>query len=129
TAVLPDVRAAFPGASLDFLTEKYCAGVVEGNTAVTSLLTFDPKTEGSAELIRRVRRNRYDLVIDLFGNPRSAVLALLSGAAIRVGYRFNWRALCYNRVVEPRGGTVHNVEFNLDALRRLEIPVGAGKPF
>jgi ADP-heptose:LPS heptosyltransferase len=69
------------------------------------------------------------MVIDLFGNPRSALLALLSGAGVRVGYRFNWRALCYNRIVEPRGGTVHNVEFNRDALRRLDVPTGSGRPF
>ncbi len=129
TAVLPDVKAAFPGAAVDFLTEKFCAGVLEGNPAVSTLLVFDPKTEGSLDLIGRVRRNRYDLVIDLFGNPRSALLSLLSGAGVRVGYRFNWRTVCYNRVVEPRGGTVHNVEFNRDALRRIDIPTGSGRPF
>jgi len=128
TAVLPGLRASFPGSTLDFLTEKYCAGVVEGNPHVTNVLTFDPRNDGSADLVRRVRSGRYDLVIDLFGNPRSAVLTLMSGARLRVGYRFNWRALCYNRVVKPRGGTVHNVEFNLDALRRLGIDHPGGRP-
>ncbi len=128
TAVIPGLRSAYPDASIDFLTEKYCAGVLEGNRDLSGVLLFDPASEGSLDLIRRIRGKRYDLVIDLFGNPRSAVLSLLSGAPIRVGYRFNWRALCYNRIVEPRGGEVHNVEFNLDALRRLEIPPGPGKP-
>jgi heptosyltransferase III len=128
TPVLPDLRTAFPGAQIDFLTEKFCAGVLEGNTFVSSLLVFDPKTEGGPALIRRVRKNRYDVVIDLFGNPRSAVITLLSGARLRVGYRFNWRRFCYNRVVEPRGGEVHNVEFNRDALRRLDVRTGEGRP-
>jgi len=129
TAVLPDLRAAFPGAEIDFLTEAFCAGVLSGNPFVSSLLSFDPKKESGAALIRRVRKNRYDLVIDLFGNPRSAIVTLLSGATLRVGYRFNWRRFCYNRVVEPRGGEVHNVEFNRDALRRLDVPTGGGRPF
>jgi lipopolysaccharide heptosyltransferase II len=128
TAVIPDIRAAFPGASVDFLTERFCADVVEGNPGISEVLRFDPKTESGAGLVRRVRSGRYDMVVDLFGNPRSAILTLLSGAPVRVGFRFNWRALCYNRVVEPRGGEVHNVEFNLDALRRLGISVGGGKP-
>jgi heptosyltransferase-3 len=128
TAVLPDIRAAYPAAGIDFLTEKFCSGVLEGNPFVSSLLIFDPKAESGFDLIRRVRMNRYDIVIDLFGNPRSAVVTLLSGARLRVGYRFNWRALCYNRVVEPRGGEVHNVEFNRDALRRLDVPAGSGRP-
>ena len=121
TAVLPDLRAAFPGATIDFLTEKYCAGVVEGNAGVGSVLVFDPSKETGPALIRRIRRRRYDLVLDLFANPRSALVTLLSGARLRVGYRFNWRRLCYNRVVEPRGGEVHNVEFNLDALRAIGV--------
>jgi heptosyltransferase-3 len=129
TAVLPDLVAAYPGARIDFLTEKYCAGVLSGNPLVSSVLSFDPKTESGGSLIRRVRKNRYDVVIDLFGNPRSAILTLLSGARLRVGYRFNWRRVCYNRVVEPRGGEVHNIEFNRDALRRLDLRTGEGRPF
>jgi len=129
SAVLPGLRRAHPGATVDFLTEKFCAGVVEGNPHVSQVLTFDSRTESGASLIRRVRAGKYDLVLDLFGNPRSALLTLLSGASLRVGYRFNWRALCYNVVVEPRGGTVHNVEFNLDALARLGIDGKEGKPF
>ncbi len=128
TAVIPGLRAAYPAASIDFLTEKFCAGVLEGNPDLSEVLLFDPASERSFALIRRVRKKRYDLVIDLFGNPRSAVLSILSGARTRVGYRFNWRALCYNRLVEPRGGEVHNVEFNLDSLRRLGVPPGSGKP-
>lgn len=129
TAVLPGLRAAYPQASVDFLTEKYCAGVVEGNPHIRNLVTFDPVNDGSLDLIRRVRTAGYDLVVDLFGNPRSAVLTLLSGASVRVGYRFNWRTLCYNRVVPPRGGTVHNVDFNLDALIRIGIDGLSGKPY
>jgi ADP-heptose:LPS heptosyltransferase len=87
------------------------------------VLVFDPKKEGGLGLITRIRRRRYDLVIDLFGNPRSAIVTLLSGAPQRVGYRFGWRQYCYTRVVEPRGGEVHNTEFNLDAIRAIGVPV------
>lgn len=129
TAVLPGLRAAHPGATIDFLTEAYCAPVVEGHPSLSSVLTFDGARDSGPGLIRRVRERRYDLVIDLFGNPRSAIVTLLSGAPLRVGYRFNWRRWCYNLVVEPRGGSVHNTEFNLDALRRLDIDPAGGRPF
>lgn len=121
TAVLPDLAAAYPQATLDFLTDRYCAGVLEGNPHVDTIHTFDARRDGGAELIRRIRKAGYDLVIDLFGNPRSALVTLFSGAKVRVGYSFNWRTVCYNRVVRPRSGSIHNVEFNLDALRRIGI--------
>ena len=122
TIVLRNLRSSFPGATIDFLTEKPSREVVEGNPNLNSILVFDPKHESGPGLIYRVRRRGYDLVVDLFGNPRSALVTLCSRARYRVGYRFGWRKFCYNIVVEPRGGEVHNAEFNLDALQALDVP-------
>jgi len=127
TAVLPNIRAFFPAAQIDFLTERVCRPVVEGNPYINSVLEFDPARQSGLSLIASVRRRSYDLVFDLFGNPRSALVTLLSGAPNRVGFRFSWRRRCYNSVVNGRGGEVHNVEFNLDALRAMNIPIVSTK--
>ena len=123
TVVLKNLRAAFPSARLDFLTEQPSRSVVEGNPCVDSVIVFNPHKQHGLSLILEVRKRRYDLVIDLFGNPRSAIVAYASGAKCRVGYRLGWRRHCYDVVVEPRGGDVHNTEFNLDALRAIGVPV------
>ncbi len=123
TVVLKNLHRYFPGAQLDVLTEPPGKEVVEGNSVVHEILVYDPRHGNGARLIADVRRRHYDLVIDLFGNPRSALVTLLSRATYRVGYRFGWRVYCYNIIVEPRGGDVHNTGFNLDALRHIVIPV------
>lgn len=122
TVVLKNLRLAMPKAQIDFLTERLSREVIEGNPHVDNLIVYDVKKESGLELLMSVRRRNYDLVIDLFGNPRTAILTLWSGARYRVGYRFTWRQYCYNIVVEPRGGEVHNTEFNLDALRAIGVP-------
>jgi lipopolysaccharide heptosyltransferase II len=124
TVVLKSLRAAYPDARIDFLTEKPARLVVEGNPNLNDVLVFDPKTDGGVRLIASVRSRKYDMVIDLFGNPRSAIVTAFSGAKFRVGYRFGWRERCYNIVIQPRGGDVHNTQFNLDALGVLDVPVG-----
>jgi len=124
TPVLENLRQAFPQAQIDFLTEKMCVPIVSDHPAINEILNFDRNQPGaSRKLIQQVRRRRYDVVLDLFGNPRSAVLTLLSGAPMRVGFRFRVRQYAYNLKVVPRGDRVHEVEFNLDALRALEIPI------
>ncbi|HEV8537409.1 MAG TPA: glycosyltransferase family 9 protein [Bacteroidota bacterium] len=123
TIVLDNLRAAFPHARIHFLTERPSREVIEGNPNLDGVLIFDGKYEHGLGLIVKVRRKQFDLVIDLFGNPRSALVTLFSGARYRVGYRFKWRKYCYNIVVEPRGGEVHNAEFNLDALRKMEVSI------
>jgi lipopolysaccharide heptosyltransferase II len=128
TVVLKSLRAAYPSARIDFLTERPAREVLEDNPDISATVIFDPTVDSGPGLILSVRRRRYDLVIDLFGNPRSALITRLSGARYRVGYRFSWRQYCYNIVAEPRGGEVHNTEFNLDALRALGIPVVASLP-
>ncbi len=130
TPVLENLRQAFPPAQIDFLTEKMCAPIVAGHPAINEILILDRNQPGaSRKLIQQVRRQRYDVVLDLFGNPRSAVLTLLSGASRRVGFRFRVRQHAYNLKVVPRGDRVHEVEFNLDALRALGIPIVTRKLF
>src|SRR5258707_5592112 len=102
TVVLKSLRSAYPDARIDFLTESPSREVVEGIPDLDSVLVFDGKRESGIGLILKIRRLRYDMVIDLFGNPRSALITLGSGARHRVGYRFGWRKHCYNILTEPR---------------------------
>jgi len=123
TIVIRNIRLAFPNARIDFLTEPVARDVLTGNNDLNAVVLFDRNTMSGADLIRKVRGNRYDLIIDLFGNPRTALVTRWSGARYRVGYRFRWRSYAYNILTEPRGGAVHNTQFNLDALERLGIAI------
>jgi len=121
--VLPNLRAAFPESAIDFLTETPSVDALRLQPALNRILVYDRHTMSGLDLIRQVRRGKYDLVIDLFGNPRTALVTRLSGARRRVGYRFRGRTYAYNVVVTPRGGEVHNSQFNLDALERIGVPI------
>lgn len=123
TIVTPNLRMAFRDARIDFLTEPPALGVLEGNPFLDEILLFDRTRTSGYGLIRMVRSRAYDLVIDLFGNPRTALVTRLSGARFRIGYRFRGRTYAYNIVVEPRGGIVHNTQFNLDAIEQIGVDI------
>ena len=122
TVVLRNLRAAFPAARIDFMTEPPARGLLEGNPDISSVIVYD-KTKGSLRYLRNVRRARYDMVIDLFGNPRTAILTLASGAPRRIGFDFRYRRYAYTKRVTPRGDRVHNTQFNLDALEAIGVPI------
>lgn len=138
TAALPSLRKAYPEAEIHFMTEKACRPVLEGNPLIDRILDVPPDPWGNPfqpeswlaffRFIRRFRNQRYDLVLDLFGNPRSAWLSLLSRGRVRVGFDFRGRKLAYNKRISPRGDRIHEVEFNLDAVRALGIPVVRPEP-
>jgi lipopolysaccharide heptosyltransferase II len=123
TIVLKNLRHHFPDAQIDFLTEPASREVIEGNPVVNTLLIFDRANDNGIAFLWRLRNRGYDLVIDLFGNPRTALMTYFSGATYRVGYDFRGRRYAYNIIVRPRGGEVHNTEFNLDALRALGLEI------
>jgi heptosyltransferase III len=123
TVVIRNLRLAFPAAEIQYLTERASHDIVRSNPDLNGALVYDRKSMSGLDLIRLVRRGSFDLVLDLFGNPRTALVTRLSGARYRVGYRFRGRTYAYSIVVEPRGDRVHNTQFNLDALERLRIPI------
>jgi len=129
TPVVQNLHDRFPLAKIDFVTDKFAADVVTGNPWLSSVLTFDRKHDSSVGMIRQVREKKYDLIVDLFSNPRSAIITGLSGARLRAGFPFRWRKYAYNIIIPPRAGDIHNIDFNLDALRRLDIPVSHFQPY
>ena len=123
TVVTRNLRLAYPSAQIDYLTESPSREVLKGNQFLDDVLVYDRKSMSGLGLIQAVRRRQYDVVIDLFGNPRTALLTRLSGARQRVGFRFRGRTYAYNIVAEPRGNRVHNTQFNLDALEALGVAI------
>lgn len=123
TVVLPNLRAAYPDAHIAFLTESASRGVIEGRREIDRTIIFHPKRDNILQFFVTLYRERFDLAIDLFCNPRSAQMCFATRAPIRVGYPFRGRAWAYTTHVTPRSGEVHNTEFNLDALRHLDIPI------
>ncbi len=137
TPVIDNLRAAWPQAQIDFLTEKMCFPIVKDHPEIDDHLVFDrffisnaPGTVALREnlnFLRQLRRKRYDVVFDLFGNPRTALFTLATGARYRVGYNFRGRKYAYNIVVPNRGDHIHEVLFNLDALQAVGVPVTTTK--
>ena len=128
TPVLKNLRHNFKDAEIDFLTEPPSREIIEGNPYVDNLIIFD-RGDKSLGRFLNLRCKNYDLVIDLFCNPRSALMTFISGARYRVGYAFRGRGYAYNIKLKPREEVHHNVEFNLDALRALGLEIIDENPY
>ncbi|MDD8018622.1 MAG: glycosyltransferase family 9 protein [Bacteroidota bacterium] len=129
TPVVENLKRQFPHLKIDFLCEQFAADVVRGNPNINDVITFNKKKESALSLIQKIREKKYDVVVDLFGNPRSALVTKLSGASCRIGFPFRGRRYAYTDYVTPRGGEVHNVDFNLDVLRHFHIPIVSSHPY
>lgn len=83
---LSALRRRFPSAKLFWLVKREWADVLEGNPDLDEVLSVDLSVKGWPAAIRAIRAGRFDLVVDLQGLLRSAVLGWASGSPARVGF-------------------------------------------
>ena len=126
TPLIRALRRAYPGASIAYLVEGDAAPIVAHNPHLDEVIVA-PRTRGwrriagDLALARRLRRERFDLVLDLHGGPRSAWLAWASGAKTRVGYDTKGRRWMYTQVA-PRSRELrprHSVVNQWDLLEAI----------
>src|SRR5690348_1191119 len=85
TPILEVLKKAFPDAQIDFLVDEAFAELLAENPNIRTVLSY-PKS-GWITLVRRIRREHYDWIIDFQSSPRSAPLVRLSGASASAGYQ------------------------------------------
>jgi heptosyltransferase III len=114
----PLLRAlAHAGATVHVLVEAPYARALRANPHVEALVA----PGGWPPLVVRLRRARYDAVVDCLGTPRTARLAWLCGARLRVGFARRWRTAFYSHPLPPPAPPVYS------ALEKLALgaPLGA----
>jgi heptosyltransferase III len=128
TPILPNLKNYFRNADIYFLTHSNCREIFIDNPYIKRYFTFNFGKDESWCLVRDIKEQKYDLIIDLFGNPRTAFVTFWSRAKYRVGFNFRHRKYAYNLVLKNPGNNVHNIEFNLEPLRGMNIPVLTSTP-
>ncbi|HEX4149269.1 MAG TPA: glycosyltransferase family 9 protein, partial [Pirellulales bacterium] len=94
--VLPKLRARYPQAQIDWLVTPENALLVERHPALSNVVLFDRRkfsrvgrdwaaTREALGWLSALRRARYDLVVDLGGQLRTALFCLATGAPVRLG--------------------------------------------
>ena len=132
TPIVHALKRRFPAARLTYLVEPAAAPVIAANPDIDHVLVV-PRTRGwrrvldDLRLARRLRRERFDMAIDLHGGPRSGWLTWATRAPLRVGYDVPARAWLYTRVVHrPRVLRArHSVENQWDLVAALDAGFGA----
>jgi ADP-heptose:LPS heptosyltransferase len=121
TVIVESLLAQFPNANIDYFVEIAGRAAIDQDPRIHSIFTLDKRRTNPVSVIAHVRSQRYDMVIDLFGNPRSAIITLTSGARYRVGLDYGWRKHLYSIVGTAQRDRLHGAEVNLQVLPALGI--------
>ena len=159
--MVPTVRALrerFPKAHIACLVNKGTEEMLTGNPLIGEILTFNrpikklpriKKIIESLKWAKSIRNKRFDLVVDLGGGDRGAVISFVSGAKIKasldvprekitfknlfpkLGYLLlHWhfkgkgtlgRRFLFTHLAKPKGIREHTIEHDLNVVRNLGI--------
>jgi len=156
STVLVDIlKLGDPDLQIDYLCESGFAPILENKSSISHLLllqrnTYDTPDEkrlnvaehipansyNSLKCISEVRKNKYDLGIDLLFNSRSAILFMLSGCKQTIAGHKSWRKHVYTETTSlPDSSNNHFHEMAPGAIgenlsRLIPLQHGADKkPF
>lgn len=124
TTLVSSLKAHFPGCRIAWVAHIMAASVLEGNPDIDKIIylpqgkrAYTPQKKGlmgkfekafgqtKAELsvVRQLQKFNPNVVIDAINNPRTSILAALSGAARRISFRTRFsRNIAFNELIDRK---------------------------
>lgn len=119
------LKSFWPAVHLTYLIEEPYRRLVEGLPAVDRVLAVPAKQDRGAflGLLRDIRRERFDVVLDFHGGPRASWITAFSGAKLKIGYAIRGKGFLYDRRVprSPEQGALHSVQSHASLVRALGL--------
>jgi lipopolysaccharide heptosyltransferase I len=136
------VRHTFKNARIDWVISSKLSGILEGNPFINRLIVIDKdawkrpeRLPGTVkeiiELVKTIRKEHYDIVIDLQGLLRSGLITFVSSSPLKIGFddAREGSRLFYNKKIKVNG-SMHAVDKCLEIARsisanteRIEFPL------
>lgn len=124
TALIEKLRQTYPEATIDFLLRKGNESLLEGHPHLRRVLIFNKKEKLKSlrQLIRTIRAERYDWVINAHRFFTSGLITVASGARQTAGYGKNPLSFLFSRSVPHRIGEGHPPPHEVERNHQLIAP-------
>ena len=96
TPLASNLKNIYPDSIIDFVLNKGCEDMVSNNPDINNIIIYDrprikqlsifSQLKEEIKFTSNIRRNSYDMVINLTEGDRGAQLAFLSGAKVKLGF-------------------------------------------
>lgn len=136
--LLNSLKTRYPHCTVDWVISNNLSGILSDHPLIHRLIPFNKdawKKTGNIpstlkevlDFRRALKRERYDMVIDLQGLLRSGIITHIVSAPVKIGFRSarEGSRIFYSKTV-PVNGTAHAVDRNLEIARF--VGASSGKP-
>jgi ADP-heptose:LPS heptosyltransferase len=123
TPVVEKLHRFYPETAIDLLVKKGNEPLFAGHPYLHAVLVWDKsrkKFSNLHDLAHRIRKSKYDLIVNIQRFASTGLVTAFSGATMRIGFDKNPFSFFYTKKIKHRIGTgMHEVERNLELIRDL----------
>ena len=124
TPLIHTLRDEYPSAYIAYLGDNRGVSLLEHNPYLNEIFPIDFSRKTWAQqliLFGQLYRKRFDLVVDLFCNPRSALLSYATRAPVRVGGDLRGRGRLYTIRLKDDGRPKSAIDFHYQSFKAVGI--------
>lgn len=126
-----NLRKAYPDAQIDYLVHQGTIPVLEGNSSIDTIISFEEKHKKSKTdflaLALKIRATKYDVILDAYLKLESTLIVMLSGAKRKISYQKNFFSFFYTDKVpfamDPKTQMGLAIERRLSLLDPLNLNI------
>ncbi|MFC2114317.1 glycosyltransferase family 9 protein [Bacteroidota bacterium] len=126
TAVIEKLKQHFPASTIDFILQKGNESLLTNHPHIRKVIIFDKKKNKYSKLlhlIKDIRKESYDYVINMHRFFSSGLITCFSGAKTTTGFKKNPLSFCFSHSVDHHIGDKslpsHEVDRNQALIRQL----------
>ena len=136
TILLEALKEKYPESELHYLIYPNSIAVVENNPFLDKLVILDEETKKNKlkflSFLFKIKREKYDVIIDAYGKPNSVIIGWFSGAKIKITFDKIYSRLLYTHSLVRNKVSFSNatkaIEHRMLLLQPLGIDFKAYKP-
>jgi len=129
TPVIKNLREAYPHAHIAFMCRPYTKEVLEGNPYLDEIIVYDKYGKhksffASVTFSLFLRKKHFDWAVILHPTNRVHLVTFFANIPLRIGWNKKLPHLLTQALVYlKKEGLKHEMEYTLDILRALEVPI------
>ena len=129
TPVIRNIREAYPNSHIAFMCRPYTREILEGNPYLDEVIVYDKYGEhksllSSLRFAFLLRKKKFDWALVIHPTNRAHIVTFLAGISIRVGWNRKMGFLLTHKLEHTKQrGEKHELEYTLDLLKLIDVPV------
>lgn len=130
--LFPALRQKYPTAQLHYLIHRHTAAVVENHPFIDELILFEPerdlKPAAFFPFLKTIKKQQYNVVIDIYSKINTAIIARYSGAEFRISYDKWYTRKAYTHTFEHKKKSETNAGLAIESRMQLLQPLDSSFP-